>query len=331
VFLLDPLAIHNDRENLDKILKKACKKGVKLVFVVLDGDDSCYGNVKYAADTNGVISQCLKSKNVTSEPPRGYITNVMLKVIAKLGGINHVLASRLPAHEVDDHKRRRISSSSSSLEGVFQDPPASLSWVFDEPTMMMGLTSSHSGPDAQKGPINNDGPSYHALVGSMDGSAGQYCAHISATHGQSKAFDKLTEGMESMLNSFYQKNKAFPKHIILFRDGLPESEFKNALETELPAFKNALELCGLIETKITMVVCTQGHHTRFFYESEDGKYTNPCPGIVLDASGDRHSVTSTTINEFILNSHAPIQGTCNPYKYSIIHDEIGFKVFYCHR
>ena len=32
------------------------------------------------------------------------------------------------------------------------------------------------------------------------------------------------------------------------------------------------------------------------------------------------------LNEFYLNSHVAIQGTSKPCKYSLIYDEIGFKV-----
>lgn len=47
---------------------------------------------------------------------------------------------------------------------------------------------------------------------------------------------------------------------------------------------------------------------------------------------------NSSINEFYLNSHIAIQGTSKPCKYSLIYDEIGFKVasmtiylffFYC--
>lgn len=92
---------------------------------------------------------------------------------------------------------------------------------------------------------------------------------------------------------------------------------------------------------------------------------NPCPGIVVDAAGGDRAIVSEVINEFYLNSHTAIQGVlqccdaamrsqCNnnvwicgvgiccgdafhhlrpcsagtsrPCKYSLIHDNIGFKV-----
>ena len=37
------------------------------------------------------------------------------------------------------------------------------------------------------------------------------------------------------------------------------------------------------------------------------QYINPCPGLVVDATAGKRSITNSTINEFYLNSHATIQ------------------------
>ena len=110
------------------------------------------GDVKLVADTLGIITQCMKWKNV-DRTPQGYYYNIILKVNAKLGGTNHTLTSRYP------NERPPTSSGQ-----VFQDPPASLSWVFDTPCMMVGMDVSH----AENG-ANSD--SVAAIVASMDGAS----------------------------------------------------------------------------------------------------------------------------------------------------------------
>jgi len=82
--------------------------------------------VKFVGDSLGVSTQCVKWKNV-EKPPRGYFSNIAMKLNTKLGGTNHTLISRLPA---DGPKP----------DGpIFQDPPASLSWLFDKPCMLVGM------------------------------------------------------------------------------------------------------------------------------------------------------------------------------------------------
>lgn len=95
-------------------------------------------------------------------------------------------------------------------------------------------------------------------------------------------------------------------------------------------------LCGLPDdaVKISVVVCQKKHHTRLvFQQNSDSEYMNPCVGLCVDGSqssatnGDSlYSITSPTLNEFYLNSHLAVLGTSKPTKYSLIYDEIGFKV-----
>lgn len=114
---------------------------------------------------------------------------------------------------------------------------------------------------------------------------------------------------------------------MIYRDGVSDSEFNNVVDVEVTAFKSALESCGYLDNavKISVIVCQKRHHTKMFYESR-GTITNPCPGVCLDAFGNDKSITSHQYNEFILNSHSPIQGTCRPCKYTLVYDEIGLKV-----
>jgi eukaryotic translation initiation factor 2C len=62
------------------------------------------------------------------------------------------------------------------------------------------------------------------------------------------------------------------------------------------------------------------------YEETPNNYINVCPGVCVDASGGTASISSATFNEFYLNSHSAIQGTAKSCKYSLLYDEIGFKI-----
>ncbi|KAL2612410.1 hypothetical protein R1flu_024102 [Riccia fluitans] len=60
-------------------------------------------------------------------------------------------------------------------------------------------------------------------------------------------------------------NDRKPQQIVIYRDGVSESQFEQVIEKELITFKNA---CNALETgynrKITFIVVQKLHHTRFF-------------------------------------------------------------------
>ena len=111
--------LSSDRyDDLCHWLQELKNRNPHIVFVILDAGDF-YKTVKLIADGMGLVTQCLKLKNVV-RLPRGYFSNLLLKVNTKLGGTNHTLASRLP-------RDQQVQATH-----VYQDPPGSLSWLFDE-------------------------------------------------------------------------------------------------------------------------------------------------------------------------------------------------------
>lgn len=297
--------------SLDSIATKV-KLMANARFLVVVLLDDCYREVKFAADKLGVTTQCCKFRKL-ERLPRGYSQNIMLKINTKLGGTNHTLISRL-------------STSSAGSGPVFQDPPASIAWIFDKPVMLVGIDVSH-------GETMISQESVAAVVGSMDGRAGQYAAHISVQAARVEMVSALETAITSLLTTFRQRNSnKMPSSIIVYRDGVGEGQFSQVTTTELSAIRGAVELMGFTTdaVKIMIVICQKGHHTRFVYEEQvpgsKPTFINPCPGLCIDASGGEDSIASGRLNEFYLNSHVAIQGTAKPCKYTLVHDEIGFKI-----
>lgn len=300
-------AISNtSKGSLHEQLTKMKDQGARIVLVVLVSP--CYATVKLVADGMGLVTQCAKWDKV-KKPPRGYHLNVVLKINTKLGGTCHTLASRLPG--------------AAPSPSIFADPPASLSWLFDKPCMLVGIDVSHPEPGSTK-------PSMAAVVGSMDGRASQYAAYLTTLMSKQEMVSTLQDAMLQLLTVFKQRNNKLPATIIVYRDGVSDGQFSQVIDLELPCIHGALELMGVPigSIKVAIVVCQKRHHTRIVYQDNaaGGEYINPCPGLVLDARGGNKSVTSATINEFYLNSHAAIQGTAKPCKYALIYDEIGFRL-----
>lgn len=152
----------------------------------------------------------------------------------------------------------------------------------------------------------------------------QYVCQIGAQKSRQEMIDGLDTMMSNILQQFGRRNGSLPRRIIVFRDGVSQGQFQAVLDIELQAIKGAFELLGFEEShcKIAFVVCQKRHNTRFFHATPDGAI-NVCPGLVVDGCGtDRGSITSATLNDFYLNSHVAIQGTCKSTKYSLLHDEI---------
>lgn len=82
----------------------------------------------------GLPTQCVRWKNV-DRSPRGFHLNLLIKINTKLGGTNHTLVPRAPTK---------------AGATVYQDPPNSLCWLFDKPTMLVGIDVSHAEPGSDR-------------------------------------------------------------------------------------------------------------------------------------------------------------------------------------
>ena len=292
-------------QDIEGKAKQMQQHGVRFLVVILAGE--FYPVVKLVTDQMGLVTQCLKWKNIV-KPPRGFHMNVMLKINTKMGGTNHTLASRLSPEEVR------------GVPPTFQDPPASLSWVFDKHCMLVGIDTSHPEPGSDKKTVA-------AVVGSLNGQASQYAAHISAQDPRQEMVSALTDAMYALLSTFKSKNMGrLPEHLIVYRDGVSDGQFEKALSTELPCIRDALEQHGSLDCKIVYVVCHKRHHTRLVFEDSPNNFVNCCPGLCVDGSGKEKSIASALYNEFYLNSHTAIQGTAKCCRYTLLYDEIGMKM-----
>ena len=281
-----PLTSPGRLDRLQSEFQKMQRGGAQGVLVVLM--DDCYGEVKLAADPLGLMTQCVQFKKIARDM-RGYTANLLLKLNSKFGGANHTLVSRAPLR--------------AGAARTFQNPPNCLSWLFDEPCMLVGIDVSH-------GETGSSRESVAAVVASLDGRACQYAGHITVQAQGVEMVAGLEDAMMSLLTTFKSRNGgAMPRRIIVFRDGVSDGQFEQVTTVELVAIQGAVQLLGstLDSVKIAIVVCQKGHHTRLVYQ-EGGVYINPCPGLCVDASGGVNSIASARLNEFYLNSHVAIQG-----------------------
>ncbi|RZB42487.1 Protein argonaute 4 isoform C [Glycine soja] len=202
----------------------------------------------------GIINQCMCPLRVNDQ----YLTNVMLKINAKLGGLN-------------------------SLLGVEHSP--SLPVVSKAPTLILGMDVSHGSPG------QTDIPSIAAVVSSRHWPLiSKYRACVRTQSAKMEMIDNLfklvsekeDEGIirELLLDFYTTSGRRKPENIIIFRDGVSESQFNQVLNIELDRI---IEACKFLdenwEPKFVVIVAQKNHHTRFF---QPGSPDNVPPGTVID-------------------------------------------------
>ncbi|XP_042514453.1 protein argonaute 4A-like [Macadamia integrifolia] len=239
----------------------------------------------------GIVTQCIAPTRVNDQ----YLTNVLLKINAKLGGMN-------------------------SLLSVERSP--SMPMISKAPTIILGMDVSHGSPG------QSDVPSIAAVVSSRQWPLiSRYRASVRTQSPKVEMIDNLfkrvsdteDEGIirELLLDFYGSSQKRKPDQIIIFRDGVSESQFNQVLNIELDQI---IEACKFLDEswspKFVVIVAQKNHHTKFF---QPGSPDNVPPGTVID-----NKVGHPRNNDFYMCSHAGMIGTTRPTHYHVLYDEIGY-------
>ncbi|KAL8936923.1 MAG: hypothetical protein Q9216_004682 [Gyalolechia sp. 2 TL-2023] len=264
-----------------------------LLFILPNKNADVYLRIKKSCDCRwGAQSQCVQSGNAQKKSPQ-YLSNVLMKVNAKLGGTTNRVATVRPSGH------------------------------FSRPTMIIGADVSHAAPGIHA-------PSYAAMTVSMDKYAVRYAAGVQSNGFRVEMIS--TKNLRDMLIPLFRHWTAnvsggrLPDHIYYFRDGVSEGQFTKVLRNEVGDIKEILMEMG--ETRkdyapqFTVVVAEKRHHIRFFPQGKGAdKGGNPVPGVVVD-----HDVTHPFENDIYLCSHKAIKGTARPTHYTMLMDEANVPV-----
>lgn len=239
----------------------------------------------------GIVTQCISPTRINDQ----YLTNVLLKINSKLGGINSLLAIEASPH---------------------------IPLIRDIPTMILGMDVSH-------GPLGQlDIPSIAAVVGSRCWPLiSRYRASVRTQSAKMEMIDALFKPLANgkddgiireLLVDFYQSSGGRkPKQIILFRDGVSESQFNQVLNIEVEQIIKAYQNLGEVDVpKFTVIVAQKNHHTKLFQASGND---NVPPGTIVDTK-----IVHPRTYDFYLCAHAGMMGTSRPAHYHVLIDEIGF-------
>ncbi|CAF2121521.1 unnamed protein product [Rotaria magnacalcarata] len=182
--------------------------------------------------------------------------------------------------------------------------------------MYVGVDLSHGAPGSGRK------CSTVAVVASADDIPNRYFKEIYVQERSAEARGESRECVVDMkqimksLISQYKEHRGYPpKAIVIYRDGIADSEFDSVFEYELMATREAcVELSSIYQPYLTYIVVNKRHHTRFFPVDLKGNVT---AGTVVDS---REVINPTTYN-FFLNSHHSDKGTSRPTHYHVLYDD----------
>ncbi|KAL8542091.1 hypothetical protein ACS0TY_003087 [Phlomoides rotata] len=236
------------------------------------------------------------------------------KNLSELGVVTQCIA---PTRAVNDQYLTNLGGINSLLSIEHSPMPIMVCQV---PTLIVGMDVSHGSP-------GRDVPSIAAVVSSRQWPLiSQYRAAVRSQSPRSEMIDCLFKPISGtvdqgifreLLDDFHESSHKKPEHIIIFRDGVSESQFNQVLNIELDQI---IQACKFKDEqwnpKFMVVVAQKNHHTKFFQSNSPD---NVPPGTVIDKG-----VCHPRNNDFYMCAHAGMIGTSRPTHYHVLHDEIGF-------
>ncbi|KAI4302891.1 hypothetical protein MLD38_038587 [Melastoma candidum] len=260
---------------------------LQFILCVMSQKDNGYKHLKWISETRvGLITQCCLSSHANKANDQ-YLANIALKINAKLGGSNVELFDRFPHFEAGGH------------------------------VMFLGADVNHPASRSR----NMSSPSVAAVVGSVSWpAANRYAARVRPQEHRKEKISNFGEMCVDLVETYARMNKVRPEKLVLFRDGVSESQFDMVLNEELQDLKAAFRGINYNPT-ITVIVAQKRHQTRLFPESKvDGGTTgNVPPGTVVD-----RVIVHPFDFDFYLCSHYGSLGTSKPTHYYVLWDEHNF-------
>ncbi|XP_041027894.1 protein argonaute 2-like [Juglans microcarpa x Juglans regia] len=272
-------------ESIKKEAYRICKGNLQILLCVMSRRDPGYKYLKWISETQlGIVTQCCLS-TCANKANDQYLANLAIKINAKLGGSNVELNNPLPRFEGKGH------------------------------VMFVGADVNH--PAAR----NTISPSIAAVVATMNWpAANRYVARVRPQVHRKETILNFGDMCLELVERYAQLNNVRPDKIVIFRDGVSESQFDMVLNEELQDLKRALQAIKY-SPSITLIVAQKRHQTRFFPESaRDGCSTgNVSPGTVVDTI-----IVHPFEFDFYLCSHFGSLGTSKPTHYHVLWDDHRF-------
>ncbi|ELA42106.1 uncharacterized protein VICG_00747 [Vittaforma corneae ATCC 50505] len=199
----------------------------KFNLVVLpDKNSQRYEEVKRIAETyQGVYTQCMVASNIPKLNNPSFVSNLLLKINAKLGGKNWAIDKKI---------------------------------LQDKPTILVGIDVCHPGA------ADLESPSIASVVATMDYNFIGYKTIIEQQERRQEIVRTLKDNIKVMLKSHYASTSTKPARILVFRDGVGDSMFNAVYSCEIEAIEDACkDLDASYKPEINFIIAQKRHSIRF--------------------------------------------------------------------
>lgn len=263
---------------------------------------------------HGVVSQCFSTASLKLDKMMKPICgNVFKQIFAKLGYVQWKI---------------NFSKSMTNSKAYTKAP---------KNTMFVGLDVCHDKKLKNAYGSNNAPSSTVGFCASYDDACTSFHSYM-ARQGKGEEYVKTSRELMGMaLNSFKLKNRRLPENVIVYRDGVGDSQLETFVRREIVGYRNAFADVGC-KAKLTVIVVQKRLNVRFFEQCQTfatrGKercyndarcrgtepFHSPQAGSVVDTG-----VVSPLLSDFfIIPCQAPPGATSRPTRYIVMVDEMNF-------
>lgn len=176
--------------------------------------------------------------------------------------------------------------------------------------MFLGIDVSHPPPGTR------GLPSICAMVASTDSNCTKFNTYVRPQSRRVEIIVHMGELVKKAISDYKLANSGMaPAQVYVFRDGVSQSQFLSVKSEEIQSISDALKEMGC-KAELVVLVVQKRHHLRLFPGRDVDRSGNCLPGTCIDTQ-----ITHPYEFNFVLQSHAGIQGMSRPTIYYVLHNE----------
>lgn len=273
-------------------LRQICKSNPSFIVAIIPfGDAGFYSCVKSITLERGVVTQCISTKTMGNPKMMDPVCGNCFKQIC--------------------HKKNWVSWN----VDMYGDIPSLKPKLAG--TMLVGVDVCHD--KKQKGAYGKVSP------GSTVGFCATYDQEFTKFSSQKTLQGKneefvadSTKLMKEALTVYHTKNKAYPLSVVVYRDGVGDSQVERFVEREVNLYLKAFQECR-VRPKLNVIVVQKRVNDRLFSKGRD-RFESPPPGTCVDTG----ICSSLWTDFFLVTCGAPPGATSRPTRYIVVQNESNF-------